>query len=173
MKALSLWQPWGSLWLSPCKLHETRDWYFGHRGWLLVHATKKFVRDVDGKLSDILDDQFGPHWGLELPTGALIGAVNVVDCRATAVVRSEYLQQFSPDNMPDDFYCGDFSDGRYATQRREYKVFRQPIPYKGHQGPFDVPYDIVCDAMQAEDVTDGSVDQSASPSHDPTKSATP
>ena len=43
MKAISLWQPWGSLWLSPAKRHETRHWQTRHRGKLLVHAAKKLV----------------------------------------------------------------------------------------------------------------------------------
>ena len=84
MKALSLWQPWASLWCSPAKIHETRHWPLRHRGKLVVHAAKKFVRDVDPALETILDSDFGSHWGLELPTGALIGIVAIIDCQPTA-----------------------------------------------------------------------------------------
>ena len=78
MRALSLWQPWASLWLTPRKVHETRHWSTLHRGWLLVHAAKRKIdRDIDPALNEILIDEFGPHWGLDLPLGALIGRVQV------------------------------------------------------------------------------------------------
>ena len=34
----------------------------------------------------ILDDEFGTHWALTIPTGALIGMVNVVDCLPTELL---------------------------------------------------------------------------------------
>jgi hypothetical protein len=40
MKAISLWQPWASLWCSPRKIHETRHWPTNNRGWMLVHAAQ-------------------------------------------------------------------------------------------------------------------------------------
>lgn len=144
MKAFSLWQPWASLWCSPRKRHETRgqgsNFERDYRGWLAVHATKKFVRDVDPDLEEILIDEFGPHWGRELPTGAIIGAVNTV-----AVLASDGL--FPPGcyrrlsaEQRDDFHCGDFDPGRFAIERREYVVLPEPIPWSGQQGRyFDVP----------------------------------
>src|SRR6266851_1649200 len=47
MKGISLWQPWASLWCSRRKVHETRHWRCRHRGWLLVHAAKRFEKDFD------------------------------------------------------------------------------------------------------------------------------
>src|SRR6266581_3369261 len=88
MKAISLWQPWASLWCSKRKVHETRPWRCSHRGWLLVHAAKRFEKDfeLDDPLRLILDDEFGRHWAMDLPTGALIGMVNVVGCQPTQML---------------------------------------------------------------------------------------
>src|SRR5437764_10588997 len=83
-KAISLWQPWASLWCSKRKVHETRHWRCSHRGWLLVHAAKRFETvELDDQLRLILDDEFGDKWAEDLPTGALIGMVNVVNCLPT------------------------------------------------------------------------------------------
>lgn len=146
LKAISMWQPWGSLWLSPNKRHETRHWATTHRGPLLVHAAKKFIKDIDGKLGDILDSEFGNHWGVDLPSGALIGLVNLV-----AVVPTETL--YASGNLTDDeeidLACGDFSPGRFAWRRGVYRRFKEPIPYRGHQSIFSVPYEVVQAQIEA------------------------
>lgn len=130
MKAISLWQPWASLWCSPCKVHETRHWPTSHRGWLLVHATKKIVFELPVELEDIICDEFGPHWGMELPRGALVGIVKIVACHRTEVINEVNLL---------DHICGDFSPGRFGWERSEFVLFDRPIPYIGRQGMFDVP----------------------------------
>ena len=139
MRAISLWQPWSSLWCSPRKVHETRGWSTTHRGWLLVHATKKLVTDCGAELDEIVCDEFGPQWRLTLPTGAIVGVVRIIACEPT--------HGMSIDSM-DDFHCGDFSIGRYAWRRKEYKRFDRPIAYRGAQGMFDVPDEVVREAIQ-------------------------
>lgn len=129
MKAISLWQPHASLWCSPRKLHETRHWPTAHRGWLLVHAAKRFVKAHGPELRAILKAEFGECWYSDLPTGALIGVVKLVACNSTDGLAV----------ADDDRQCGDFSSGRFAWQRAEYRRFEAPIPYIGHQGFFDVP----------------------------------
>lgn len=137
MKAISLWQPWASLWLSERKVHETRHWATPHRGRLLVHAAKRFVRDVELDLRGILADEFGGHWGMDLPTGALLGFVDLEDCVPTErIITTE-----------DDFACGDFSDGRFGWRRGRYVRFAQPIPWKGMQAVFSVPSHVVAEQM--------------------------
>lgn len=139
MKAISLWQPWASLWLSPRKIHETRHWQTRYRGWLLVHAAKRIVTDFGHtELERILRDEFGPNWAKELPRGAILGKVRLIDCK-----RTDHLSHF----IGDDWYSGDFSPGRYAWARAEYEVFEQPIPYRGAQGFFEVPDHILRGAV--------------------------
>jgi activating signal cointegrator 1 len=137
MRAISLWQPWASLWCSDRKVHETRHWPTAHRGWLAVHAAKRFEKDFDGDpLQDILGDEFGPQWGLELPTGAIVGVVKVVACKPTVTLFKNAAAN------DDDLACGDFSEGRFAWEREEFSVLPQPIPYRGQQGMFSVPNEL-------------------------------
>lgn len=136
MKAISLWQPWASLWLSPRKEHETRHWPLRHRGWLLVHAAKRqpdhFDRDP---LNDILIGEFGSRWRRELPRGGLIGAVHIVDCLN--------VESLPPGHVStDDYQCGDFSAGRFAWKRGPFVKFASPIPYVGMQHLFNVPISV-------------------------------
>ena len=139
MRALSLWQPWASLWCSQRKVHETRSWRCSYRGWLLVHATKHFEKDfaVGDPLRVILDNEFGTQWALDLPTGVLIGMVNVVDCLPTEMLFGDGAVS------DDDRVCGDFSAGRFAWKRDEFRLFDQPIPYRGAQGIFNVPDNLI------------------------------
>lgn len=153
MKAIALWQPWASLWLSPAKRHETRHWATKHRGRLLVHAAKKFIKDVDPDLEEILKSQFGSQWAMELPTGALIGMVDLVDCIPTAQLYSS--APFGNDGCM-DVICGDFGPARFGWRRGTYWVFREPIPYVGHQQMFNVQASRVLDAIaNAREVTGG------------------
>jgi hypothetical protein len=139
MKALSLWQPWASLWCSRRKVHETRHWRCSHRGWLLVHAAKRFKKDFEPNdpLRLILDDEFGANWALDLPTGALIGMVNVVDCLPTELLFGDVATN------PDDRECGVFSARRFAWKREDYRLFGQSIRYRGARGFFSVPDDLI------------------------------
>ena len=139
MKAISLWQPWASLWCSWRKVHETRHWRCLHRGWLLVHAGKHFEKtfELDDPLRLILDDEFGGDWAEDLPTGALIGMVNIVDCQPTQILFGDTAA--SDDNRE----CGDFGPGRFAWKRDAFRLFDPPISYRGAQGIFNVPDDLI------------------------------
>jgi hypothetical protein len=147
LKAISMWQPWGSLWLSPNKRHETRHWQPKHRGRLLVHAAKKFVRDVDVDLACILDDEFGGHWSMDLPTGAIIGMVDLIDVIPTERLYVDLYAMANDEKT--DRCCGNFDPERFAWRRGTYWRFPQPIPYRGHQSLFDVPLDIVAAQIAA------------------------
>lgn len=153
MKALSLWQPWASLWLTDRKLHETRDWPARYRGPLLVHAAKRFVRDIphDHPLCEILEDEFGGEWSTALPIGALIGRVDVIAC----LPGEEIYPTKSIET--DDYLCGDFSPGRWAWRRGHvYTVFKQPIPYRGRQRLFDVTEHDILAQIDAQRITQRS-----------------
>lgn len=147
MRCLSLWQPWASLWLSPWKIHETRDWELHHRGWLLVQSAKKVVADSDiGEwVHRITENEFGRDWRKTLPLGAIIGAVHIDDVRSTAVILQDWKGK--PDSSSPhwpDYQCGNFAPRRFGFRRAaDYRIFKEPIPYRGQQGPFDVPDDVV------------------------------
>lgn len=60
MKALSLWQPWASLWACGAKKYETRSWATKYRGPIAIHAGKQC---------------YGPY-ACELPIGFTDAAAN-------------------------------------------------------------------------------------------------
>jgi activating signal cointegrator 1 len=136
MKAISLWQPWASLWGCGRKQYETRHWATNYRGAIAVHAAKRICTDIDDELREILEDEFGGHWAIELPRGALIATANLVRCYPTGslldlgVLNKEELAQ------------GDFTIGRFGWKTENMRELPQPIPYIGHQGIFDVPNEL-------------------------------
>lgn len=131
MKAISLWQPWASLWCSPRKVHETRNWATSYRGPIAVHAAKRIEKDIDSyPLTDILLAEFGFGWSTDLPCGAIIGVVDLIDC-----VPTDGMAIWSEE----DYHCGDFAPGRYAWKRGNYRVLPHPIPCVGRQRIFSVP----------------------------------
>jgi hypothetical protein len=137
--AISLWQPWASLWVCGRKVHETRHWHTAHRGWLIVHAASRIEKlpIPAGPLGDILNDQFGHRSPSDFPRGALVGRVRIVDCSPT---RSLFADVAASE---DDRVCGDFAEGRFAWRADGFQAFKEPIPYRGSQGFFRIPQAIL------------------------------
>lgn len=164
LKAISMWQPWGSLWLSPNKPHETRHWQTRHRGRLLVHAAKKLVKDVDAELTVVLENEFGPNWSTDLPVGAIIGMVDLIDVSPTEELCASGLVH------PEELACGDFSDGRFGWRRGSYWRFPEPIPYRGRQTLFNVPEEVVANQISAAREIPGEISATPRTARDPSTS---
>jgi len=131
MKAISLWQPWGSLWACGRKQFETRDWSTSYRGDLLVQAAKKIcTEDISDALREICEDEFGGHWAVELPLDALIARCSLVKC-----IPIEQLHVDAEERAQ-----GNFGPGRFAWDPQNMKQFEKPIPWRGQQGLFNVAY---------------------------------
>lgn len=69
MRALSIRQPWAELILRGDKDVENRSWRTHHRGPLLIHASRTVDREAMRR-----------HGFVSLPTGGLVGLVDVIDC---------------------------------------------------------------------------------------------
>ncbi len=71
-----------------------------------------------------------------VPRGALIGTVNLVDCVPTETlnVTAEEAAQ------------GDFTPGRWAWRAVPVEVFEHPVPWRGSQCFFRTPAAIVAPA---------------------------
>lgn len=139
MRAISLWQPWASLWLSPAKIHETRHWATSYVGPVAVHAAKRFETNVGEDLASVLRNQFGAQWRSTLPRGsAVLGVVDLVSCRRTEIIYPTFFFEGDP-GAPNDYWCGDFSPGRFAWERGAFRRFANPITVVGRQGFFQVP----------------------------------
>jgi len=138
MKAISLWQPWASLWLTAAKRYETRGWPANHSGPLLVHAAKKVVRasDLDAQLLSICTAFLGYHWESQLPRGALLGYVILLGSHQTEKLRANgSVPMLSMEDR-----CGNFSPGRWGWERgAQIFTFKNPPAWTGRQRFFDVP----------------------------------
>ena len=164
-KCLSLWQPWASLLVGGAKRVETRGWEMRHRGPLLIHAAKKwnadlayisaglFFRSRLEQLGIVFDqEEAACKRGWNLPFGAIVGRVDVVDCFATEDVREGFaeanVKRGREDGAASDWRCldinmaerafGDYSPGRFAFLCANAVSFEKSIPYRGMQSLFDV-----------------------------------
>lgn len=100
MKALTIRQPWASLIVTGAKDIENRSWKTSYRGPLLIHAGMKFEQEgLDSILLDVrraVDVYMSrPRQEIQLPRGAIIGTVDLVD-----IVRDSA----SPWAEPDQFH---------------------------------------------------------------------
>lgn len=85
MKALSIRQPWAWAVMAGKKKVENRDWPTLFRGRLAIHAAKYLEWVPCWRLPD--GTPIPP--GNELPLGALLGTVEVVDCVPLEAVQSD------------------------------------------------------------------------------------
>ena len=147
--ALSLWQPWASLVVWGEKQYETRNWRTDYRGLVYIHAAKTWTReqsrflqthafaarDIELRIPGaIQNNRDNPLEGIV----GIIGIVNITDCCeiCTADVMRCSQKEIS---------YGDWTPGRYAIECSGVVVFAKPIPWRGQQGWFNVPVDIISD----------------------------
>ena len=138
MKAISLWQPWASLIALGIKKIETRHWKTNYRGTLLIHATKNIGESVPIVIARLLKEK-GVNVN-DLPRGALVCMLDLYDCVEIKV--DTVMPSFFP-----EWQLGDFDIGRYMWQTRRVMAFKEPIPFRGRQSLFDVPEEIIENAM--------------------------
>lgn len=144
MKAISMWQPHGSLLTTGAKPFETRGWSTKFRGPILIHAAQRFkaaemrywLRHLEyrGGLAPLIglpvnfDVPPGEIPFDAIPRGAFIGVAELVDCIPVEKMTSEQKTRSRG--------FGDFRAGRFAWEMADVKRFKTPIPAKGHQGFF-------------------------------------
>lgn len=131
MKAITLWQPWASLWLTTRKVHETRHWRTHYRGELAVHAAKRECDStLDLELESLCRAEFGISWRDDLPRGAIIGVVQLVDCYSS----NDHAPIDSVDRV-----CGNFMSNRYLWKRGQFLKLAKPLLVIGRQGLWNGP----------------------------------
>jgi activating signal cointegrator 1 len=138
MKALSLTQPWATLVAIGAKKIETRSWSTSYRGPLLIHAAKRFpmgYRELcfeEPFRSMLLCGGVRCH-----PESLHLGSLLAV-CRLENVISTEAaIRQGLGQRYEREF--GDYSVGRFAWFLGGVDRLKDPIPYKGALGLFDVP----------------------------------
>jgi hypothetical protein len=122
VKALSVRQPWAELIIAGRKTYEIRTWRTSLRGRIWIHAARTVERPhvVTAGLT-----------GVDLPTGAVIGSVEIVDCVPFIAAVADELRRRGA------FYDEGSVTGfawRLAAPRR----LARPIPYRGSLGFFRI-----------------------------------
>lgn len=134
MKALSLWQPWATAIALGHKRIETRHWSTSYRGPLAIHAAKQWDRDQREFAS--IERALGRLPG-RIPLGAIVATCELVDVRGT----DELIHTQSVGAI--ERIYGNYTTGRFGWMLENIRVFHEPIPFKGAQGLFVVPDELL------------------------------
>jgi hypothetical protein len=151
MKCISVIQPWATLIVLGVKRLETRTWRTPHRGRLAIHATRNFpeaarARCLAEPFHSLLRDAGYLH-SADLPRGAIVGAVELLDC-----VPGEEALRLVTDSPEPDF--GDYGSGRWAWRLVNPCRLAAPVPFCGRLGLFEVP-DFFQEAADSADAIAG------------------
>ncbi|WP_165251274.1 ASCH domain-containing protein [Paludisphaera soli] len=146
MKALTIWQPWATLCVTPrvndpskpAKEFETRGWATKHRGVLAIHAAKRWTEDgmFLTRTLDYRDARTGCQpWGPNpLPFGCIVGLVDLVDCLPTSTEDGRRCHPWTERLSPAERAFGDFSFCRYGWRLANPRPLPEPVPAVGKQG---------------------------------------
>lgn len=153
MRALSIRQPWAWLIVNGYKDIENRDWRIGRKpgfggayrdreldfpARIYVHTGKSM--DVGSWEEYIRHRLTKAQWKLfreleEFPLGAIVGEIDIVACIEAA-----------------DYPCSPWFMGKYGFVLYNPVAYKQPIPYPGRLGFFNVeiPSNNQCTATEPE-----------------------
>ena len=130
MRAFTVHQPWAYAIVAGLKPHETRSRRTNIRGRVAVHAGKTDLEHaIRGKGLDGLGVwlmRAAVHFEHNLPLGAVVGTVEIVDCVPVEDVVDGLTER--------ERALGDYSPGRWAWVLKNPVMFDTPIPAKGKQG---------------------------------------
>lgn len=153
MKVISLLQPWATLVVIGAKKIETRSWNTTYRGPLAIHASKK----LSNPQRELTFSQ--PFWDAlkhlrELPTGAIIGSVKLVDTFGTENADNQ-IREVWKDQVGDAHHepfgdilpgliarekkFGDYTDGRFGWMLKDPVMFSRPVLARGSLGFWEYP----------------------------------
>lgn len=127
MKTISLQQPYAELILQGRKTLELRTFNATFRGRFALHTSQTVKEDVCAL------------YGLnvaELPRGALVGTVELV---GTAPLTPETYEERRDEHMRPGEFISNLVGWELANPER----FTHPIPFKGKQGWFSVPDELI------------------------------
>lgn len=123
MRAITLWQPYATLLVAGIKIHETRSWSTNYRGELLIHAAKRPIKWAELDIESL--EKIHPRIkDIEYPLGAIVGKVEIVDCRPIGVW--DLIEEV-------DEILGDWTEGRFAWECANPQPLLIP-DVKGKQG---------------------------------------
>lgn len=128
VRAISLWQPWASAVALGLKTYETRHWWTGYRGPLVIHAARRWTR-AEREFAAV-EHALG-RLPKRLPLGALVCICDLVDVQPTedAALAIGAVERI----------YGNYAPGRFAWKLENVRAFDEPIVWAGRQGFFTVP----------------------------------
>lgn len=160
MKAITVHQPWATAIARGSKMIETRSWRTRYRGPIAIHAAARAL-----SVDELIDYTTWYNWcaalgwntrtSLEsardsLPLGAIVAVGELIDCRVTGHFQLCEIESRMPvDADPHSSFTwterqlGNFSDGRFGWVLTAVGQLLEPIPYKGQQGLFNIPDEIL------------------------------
>lgn len=119
MKAISIKQPFAWLVVKGIKDIENRTWKANYRGTLIIHASKAWSQGGYEHIRDNMGLKVGIPCKKDYAFGALIGMVNMVDCKT---------------RHPSKWFVGP-----YGFVFKSAEAWEDPMPYRGQLGLFEVP----------------------------------
>jgi len=127
MKAISIRQPWADLVIQGKKTLDLRTRKINYRGPLAIHASQTIEEDACQQFEVDL---------ASLTVGAVIGIVNLIEVFA---IDETLYREKADQHLSHRGYRGDL----YGWQFKEPKELHRPIMYRGRQGLFNIPDDII------------------------------
>ena len=149
MKAISLWQPWASAIPLGYKRIETRGWKTNYRGPLAIHAAKRWAPDQREFAS--VQMRLG-RLPKRIPLGAIVAICRIVDCIPTDEIMSQRIRYGV--TAIERIY-GNYDAGRYAWLLEDIRALPEPIGFRGGQGFFNVPDELLPADMLPKGLIDG------------------
>lgn len=128
MKAFTVYQPYAFAIIAGLKRYETRPRRTNIRGRVAVHAGKLDELKATRNLSDrnFWETMEAVGGKTDLPRGAVIGTVEIVDCVPVEEIAAALTEQ--------ERLLGDYSPGRWAWVLKNPVPFPVPIQARGKQG---------------------------------------
>lgn len=165
MRTITLWQPWASAIAVGAKRIETRGFATKYRGPLAIHAAQRkniselihlhstwgwqgAMRPAGWTWGNSTKEYINGGYGL--PFGAIVAVCELVDCRPSeSFTLGEIETPRRPDGETSDSYnwterqMGVYGPGRFGWLLENVRALKEPIPYKGQQGFFSIPDELV------------------------------
>ena len=149
MKIISLWEPWATLLSLGHKKIETRSWGTSYRGWLAIHAAKRWTADQRELLvTEPFMSALPVDWRIE--PGCVVGVVNFTHCLPTEarIYVPGVFEYFPKLDTDQERAFGNYDPGRYGWVTTSAFRLPEPIPLRGQQGLWDAPPEVVAEIQR-------------------------
>lgn len=140
MKVITIRQPWATLIALGEKRFETRSWRTKYREKIAIHAGKNI--DKAACQQEPIRSVLAKHGynSENLPTGVILATCKLSDCLKVTenLAMAAFLDnhEMVTDN---EYYFGDFSEGRYAWELQDIQALKNSIPAKGQLSLWEYP----------------------------------